>query len=53
MTVNVDASATKPEPVTPAAPFEDSSMLASMVTVWVRLRSMLQAWAMNTAASER
>ncbi|MNH38742.1 hypothetical protein D3C77_784120 [compost metagenome] len=43
MTVSVEASATKPEPVTPAAPFEDNSMIASMVTVCVRLSSMLQA----------
>ncbi|MNG23795.1 hypothetical protein D3C84_1084410 [compost metagenome] len=43
ITVSVDASATNPAPVTPAAPFEDNSMMASMVTVCVRLRSMLQA----------
>ncbi|MNG29346.1 hypothetical protein D3C84_1147590 [compost metagenome] len=53
ITVSVEANATKPAPVTPAAPLEDNSMIASMVTVCVRLSSMLQAWAMNTAASER
>ncbi len=43
MTVKVEANATKPLPVTPAAPLDDSSMIASIVTVWPRLRSMLQA----------
>ncbi|MNS98880.1 hypothetical protein D3C72_1332610 [compost metagenome] len=53
ITVRVEAKATKPLPVTPAAPLEDSSMIASMVTTWPRLRSMLQACAMNTAANDR
>ncbi|MNF02395.1 hypothetical protein D3C80_2015320 [compost metagenome] len=53
ITVSVEASATKPLPVTPAAPLDDNSMIASMVSVWPRLRSMLHACAMNTAASDR
>ncbi|MCY1185320.1 hypothetical protein D9M73_260860 [compost metagenome] len=43
ITDSVEARATKPLPVTPAAPLDDNSMIASMVTVWPRLRSMLQA----------
>ena len=53
MTVRVEASATNPLPVTPAAPLEDSSMIASMVMICVKLRSMLQAWAMKIAANDR
>ncbi|MNN58118.1 hypothetical protein D3C81_1731480 [compost metagenome] len=53
MTVRVEARATKPLPVTPAAPLEDNSMMASMVMVCPRVRSILHAWAMKMAASDR
>ncbi|MNG29594.1 hypothetical protein D3C84_1150530 [compost metagenome] len=53
ITVRVEARATKPLPVTPAAPLDDSNMIASMVSVCPRVMSMLQAWAMKMAARDR
>jgi hypothetical protein len=53
ITVSVATSATKPLPVTPAAPFEVSSIRPSIAPICPQDRWMSQAWAMNIEASVR
>lgn len=53
MTVSVATKATKPLPVTPAAPLEVSSMMPSIEPICSHVRWMSQAWAMNIDASVR
>ncbi len=53
ITVSVATRATKPLPVTPAAPFEVSSMMPSIAAIWPHDRWMSQACAMNIEASVR
>ena len=53
ITVSVATSATKPLPVTPAAPLEVSSMSPSIAPICVHERWMSHAWAMNIDASVR
>src|SRR5262245_51553510 len=43
----------KPEPVTPAAPFDVKSRMPMMPSCWARLRSVLVACARNSAAIVR
>ena len=49
----VAARTMKPEPVTPAAPLEVSSRMPIRPSSWPRVRSVLVAWARNTAAMVR
>ena len=49
----VAASTMKPEPVTPAAPFEVSSRMRTRPSCWLSVSSVLVACARNTAAMVR
>ena len=51
-TESVAASVTKPEPVTPAAPLEEMIATAIKASWSAKESGMLQAWAMNKAASD-